>query len=77
MRTNIVIDDQLMQAAMSAGNFKTKKTRLKKAYVCWPDARFTKTYAHFAARSVAHLTATGRSPSAVCKSPEPIRPHLL
>ena len=25
MRTNIVIDDQLMQAAMSAGNFKTKK----------------------------------------------------
>ncbi len=25
MRTNIVIDDNLMQAAMSAGNFKTKK----------------------------------------------------
>ena len=25
MRTNIVIDDRLMQAAMSAGNFKTKK----------------------------------------------------
>jgi antitoxin ParD1/3/4 len=25
MRTNIVIDDHLMQAAMSAGNFKTKK----------------------------------------------------
>lgn len=25
MRTNIVIDDSLMQAAMSAGNFKTKK----------------------------------------------------
>ena len=25
MRTNIVIDDQLMQAAMMAGNFKTKK----------------------------------------------------
>jgi Arc/MetJ family transcription regulator len=25
MCTNIVIDDQLMQAAMSAGNFKTKK----------------------------------------------------
>lgn len=25
MRTNIVIDDKLMQAAMSAGNFKTKK----------------------------------------------------
>ena len=25
MRTNIVIDDQLMQAAMTAGNFKTKK----------------------------------------------------
>ena len=25
MRTNIVIDDYLMQAAMSAGNFKTKK----------------------------------------------------
>jgi Arc/MetJ family transcription regulator len=25
MRTNIVIDDHLMQAAMTAGNFKTKK----------------------------------------------------
>ena len=25
MRTNIVIDDHLMQAAMVAGNFKTKK----------------------------------------------------
>ena len=25
MRTNIVIDDQLMQAAMSASNFKSKK----------------------------------------------------
>jgi Arc/MetJ family transcription regulator len=25
VRTNIVIDDQLMQAAMTAGNFKTKK----------------------------------------------------
>ena len=25
MRTNIVIDDQLMEAAMTAGNFKTKK----------------------------------------------------
>ena len=25
MRTNIVIDNQLTQAAMSAGNFKTKK----------------------------------------------------
>ena len=25
MRTNIVIDDQLMQAAMSVGNFQTKK----------------------------------------------------
>ncbi|MBC7718699.1 MAG: type II toxin-antitoxin system VapB family antitoxin [Chitinophagaceae bacterium] len=25
MRTNIVIDDQLRQAAMSAGNFKSKK----------------------------------------------------
>ena len=25
MRTNIVIDDQLMQAAMAAGSFKTKK----------------------------------------------------
>lgn len=25
MRTNIVIDDRLMQAAMTAGNFKTKK----------------------------------------------------
>ena len=25
MRTNIVIDDSLMQAAMTAGNFKTKK----------------------------------------------------